>query len=647
MSAIAGMVNLDGRPVEPALFEAVMDSLAHRGTDGRGIWIDGAIALGHRAFWTTSEASLESLPMEVGGRLVITGDVRLDNRGDLLGCLDECSFLSGSAPDCALVIAAYEKWGEDCVEHLLGDFAFAIWDKRARKLFCARDHMGVKPFYYAVIPGRQFVFGTEIKAVLSVPGMPATVNERRIADAFVHLINDPVSTYYAEVVRLPAAHCLTVTSNVSIRRYWRLNPDRELRLNSDLEYAEGFHEVFSRAVECRLRSSHSVGSMLSGGLDSSSITCVARDWSKAQGKPKLHTFSGVFDEVSECDERPYIETVLEQGHCQPDFIVLDSLSPFSDAEEIMWHLDEPLSAGNLYLNWNAYRRANELGVRVVLDGFDGDTTVSHGTGRIGELAGAGRWRDLAFELRSSSSNLKVKSWLHYWWGWYCKYHPAARRANQLYRGAMRRLRRPARPIAPPWNPIGFLNPDLTRRLGLREIAQKPVAPDRNEREQHIRLLEREVMTKSVELLDHISAAFNVDVRFPFMDVRLIEYCVSLPSDQKFRGGLTRFVMHHGLSGVLPDKIKHRRGKSNLAPSFEKGLLKFERDNLGKIILEEASPLAAYINLGQVKACLDRLRRGAATETDFLALWRTACLALWLRSRDTGAEKFILKRKEAK
>jgi asparagine synthase (glutamine-hydrolysing) len=648
MSAIAGILNLDGRPVQQASIETMMDSLAHRGRDGRGLWIEGSVGLGHQALWTTPEASLESLPMQLDGRVAITGDVRLDNREDLLRALPRSGFLSESAPDCALVMAAYEKWGEDCVEQLLGDFAFAIWDKRARKLFCARDHMGIKPFYYAVIPGRLFAFATEIKAVLSVPGVAETVNEQKVADAFVHLINDPFSTYYLQVSRLPAAHCLAATRDVSTRRYWKLNPDRELRLNSDQEYADGFHEVFSRAVHCRLRSSHPIGSMLSGGLDSSSITCVARDWLKAQGKPKLHTFSAVFDEVSECDERPYIQTVLDQGHCEPNFIVLDSLSPLSDAEAIMERLDEPVWAFNMYLGWNAFRKAQELGVRAILDGFDGDTTVSHGAGRMIELARSRRWLDLAVELRGGSRNFGGNFWLDNWWRWIWKYHPAAQRANRLWSGAMRRVRssRSSKPsAAPAWNPIDLLNPELARRWDFREISQRPAPPFKDERNRHCRLIEREILTKSVEMLAHTSASFDVEVRFPFMDVRLIEYCLSLPSDQKMRRGYTRVVLRHGMAKHLPAKIRWRGGKSNLGPSFEKGLLKFERENLGNIILGEADQLESYVNMKRIKECLDRFRRGEAMEHEVSGLWRTAGLALWLRHRRGENELFMLQRKE--
>lgn len=644
MSAIAGIISLDGGPADSRILEAMLDRLEHRGPDRRGAWVDGPAALGHLALWTTPESTIEQLPMrDPGSGAMITGDARLDNRDDLIQSMG----LASATPDCALILAAYQKWGEACVEHFLGDFAFAIWDARIRKLFCARDHMGVKPFYYACVPERFFVFATEIKAVLGVPGVSDAINERRVADAFVHLINDPAATYYTHVLRLPAAHCLTLTDEATLRRYWRLNPDRELRLGSDEEYAEGFRERFVRAVDCRLRSSHPVGSMLSGGLDSSSVACVARDLLRAAGKPRLNTFSAVFDEVSQCDERPYIQTVLDQGHCDPDFITLDSLSPLIDSQSIMWHLDEPLSASNLYLSWSAYGHAQQRGVRVILDGFDGDTTVSHGSGRLLELARARRWLDLAAELRGGARNFGGNFWLDSWGRWIWKHHPAPRAIARAWRGAVRRMSpsRPSAAVGP--DAAEIINPDLSAKLGLREIIRQGTPPMKDERDRHFRILEREIMSKCAELFAHASGAFEVEVRLPFMDVPLIEYCLSLPSEQKVRRGYTRYVMRGGMKGILPEKIRWRGGKSDLGPSFERGLRKFERDNLGAIIRDNRDALKPFVNLDRVDRCLKRFQDSAAADEDVSNVWKAACLALWLRQKKPSTQDFIPTRKEVR
>ena len=166
MSGIIGIHYLDGRPVDRENLTKMVDILAHRGPDGADIWVDGCVGLGHRMLWTTPESLIEKLPLEnQRGDLVITADARIDNRDELIAALQINNRPSDKVVDSELILAAYEKWGEDCPEHLLGDFAFAIWDERRELLFCARDHFGVKPFYY-YFANNTFAFGSEIKALL-------------------------------------------------------------------------------------------------------------------------------------------------------------------------------------------------------------------------------------------------------------------------------------------------------------------------------------------------------------------------------------------------------------------------------------------------------------------------------------------------
>ncbi len=189
--------------------------------------------------------------------------------------------------DAELILRAYKRWGERSPEHLLGDFAFAIRDAHRDVLFCARDHFGVKPFYYHHAPGRLFCFASEIKGLLALAEVPRRLNETRVADYLVPLLEDKVITFYEEIVRLPPAHRMTVSRDgVRIEEYWALDPTREIRMKSGEEYAEAFREIFTEAVHCRLRSAFPVGSMLSGGLDSSSIVCVARKLIAKNGFPR-------------------------------------------------------------------------------------------------------------------------------------------------------------------------------------------------------------------------------------------------------------------------------------------------------------------------------------------------------------------------
>src|SRR4029079_19246480 len=168
---------------------------------------------------------------------------------------------------------AYLRWSDACLDHLLGDFAFAIWDPRADRLFCARDHFGMRQLTYYHEPGKFLAFATEVPAVLALDETPKRINEGRIADFLERLQGiDQTSTFYEEIFRLPPAHCLTLDSaGLRITRYWTLRPGPQLNLASPEAYAQAFLEVFTEAVRCRLRSAGAVGSTLSGGVDSGSI----------------------------------------------------------------------------------------------------------------------------------------------------------------------------------------------------------------------------------------------------------------------------------------------------------------------------------------------------------------------------------------
>ncbi len=167
MSGIVGIYYINGRPVEGETLGRMVDILAHRGPDGADIWCEGNIGLGHRMLWTTPESLMEKQPLvDRTGNLVLTADARIDNRGELISALRLNDSPVEKITDSALILAAYAEWGNQCPEKLIGDFAFAIWDKRKQVLFCARDHMGVKPFYYYYEPGKFFAFASEIKGLL-------------------------------------------------------------------------------------------------------------------------------------------------------------------------------------------------------------------------------------------------------------------------------------------------------------------------------------------------------------------------------------------------------------------------------------------------------------------------------------------------
>lgn len=627
MSAIAGVYRLDGYPVEKNDLDHMSDSLAHRGCDGKGIWFDGPVGLVSRLFQTTPESHSEKLPrFDSEAGLAITADARLDNRGELIAALGLSTDRTWT--DSALILEAYRKWGEGCPERLLGAFAFVIWDTQEQELFCARDHMGVKPFYYHHRRGNAFAFGSEIKALFCLKDIPRQLNETRVADYLLPILEDHEITLYRDVLRLPAAHSLTVSpKGIAIRRYWSLDPDREIRLKSDDEYTEAFREIFTEAVRCRLRGGVTIGSTLSGGLDSSSVACMARQLLAEEGTQELHTFSAVFDVVRESDEREYIQAALDQGGLQSHFVHPDRLSPFVDIDRIQWHLDGATQAPNMFIHWEIYRSANEAGCRIILDGLDGDTTVSHGIPFLCELFRKGHWVRLAREARLLGKTFSSQPAKIVW----------RRAIKPMIPTPVRRLRRLVRGetgALQTTNPV--LHPDFIRRIDLMERERVQLKGRlkayRSVREEHYVRLTSALLPFVMELADHATAAFRLEARYPFFDKRLIEFCLALPGGQRLKDGLTRHILRRGLKGTLPEKIRWRPSKSDLSPNFRRSLSEHGRKTLDDVILGDPAVLEPFVNIGALRRVYEHYKTDRGND-EAMYLWRAVNLALWLRAAD--------------
>lgn len=620
MSGLCALAHFDGHPADHAQLESMNAALAHRGPHAAGLWLDGPAGLGQRLLWATPESLHERLPLaSPDGRLVITADARIDNRAELLALL---GLEDPALADSAIILAAYARWGQACPERLLGDFAFAIWDTRARTLFCARDHLGARPFFYHHTPAFIAV-ASEIKALLALPQVPRRLNQQRVAEFLATLHDDTAITFYHDIHRLPPAHSLTFSaSGARLQRYWALDPARELPPATDDEYAHGFRERFTEAVRCRIRSAFPVGAMLSGGLNSSSIVCVARQLNQQAGAGPLHTFSAIFDEIRQCDERGYMQAVVDGGGLADHYIHPDQISPLADLERVLWHTDEPFHAPNLFIHWELFRSAQAAGVRVMLDGIDGDTTISHGLAYLPELIRRGHWRQAAAEVHGLSRTFNapprrvlLKLGLR-------PLMPLAlRRAYQLLKGRTSPLVHLDVPLAPAFmDRVRFLqHPGLqARRDGPRP---------RSQREEHWRSLTRGLISFTLEVSDRAAAAFGVEPRNPFYDIRLVEYCLALPAGQKLRHGWTRMILRRAMAGVLPEAVQWRRDKSNLGPNFRHVFGKFERPRLQR--LADGWPaLSPFIDLAASQAQAARYLTAPAN-ADEMAVWKTLILAEWL------------------
>ncbi len=462
MSALFGIYYLDGRRVNDAELERMGEALAHRGGEGQAVLKRGSVGFGHLMRWTTPESKTEKLPrFNAEQGTLITCDGRVDNRDELIAFLG----LTGKKEeisDSQVILAAYERWGAACAKQILGDFAFVIWDEAKKELVAARDIFGVKPFYY-YLNEKMFIFASEIKALLTHPDVPRRLNEIMVADHLLWCTEDKEITFYKDILRLPAARTMTVTPRKTrMERYWALDPHYELKLKSDEDYAERFRAIFIASVRARLRSAYPVGSLLSGGLDSSSIVCVARGlWAKKQ-RGEFHTFSAVFDDVSECDEKPFIRAVTDLGWLRSHEIRADLVPPFFEIDKIFRALDEGHNCNLPFLWGGVYPAAKEAGVRVLLDGDGGDEAVSRGYPHMAELFAQLRWQELWQTIEPLAKHRKEPPFQIFW--------QQALRPNvpAWVHSAWRMARRRGRPL---WLDDTLLNPDFMRRFGIGERAR--------------------------------------------------------------------------------------------------------------------------------------------------------------------------------
>ena len=381
MSGICGLFNLDQSPVVGTDLRSMTAMLGSRGPDRVGHWNAGNVGLGHTLLIATPESKYETQPIvHPESACTITADVRLDNRGEIYQKLNIGQSLD-SLGDATLILHAYLKWQDKCVDHLLGDFAFAIWDPRKQVLFCARDHFGLRPFYYHHSRQKRFVFASSAKAITVLKKVPYQINEGRIANYLVPQLEwvDLTSTFFDGVFRLPPGHIAIVrNSAIEISEYWDQTPESDPGPMSDDDFKDGFLEALTRAVECRLRGpTASVGSMLSGGVDSGSVVAIAKDIFQDACKDPLPTFSAVSGEqgspeTSNCaDSNSIFETIALPG-VNPTLLFprTHALNP----DLMLAGYEEPFDTEFMFMR-ALYQRARDNGIKVVLDGGGADVVL--------------------------------------------------------------------------------------------------------------------------------------------------------------------------------------------------------------------------------------------------------------------------------
>jgi asparagine synthase (glutamine-hydrolysing) len=538
LSGIAGIFHRDGARVERALLQSFADFLSYRGPDARNIWSDGSVGLGHAMLRTTHESAGEQQPVSLEGRLWITADARLDCRAELIADIGRCGRKIGrSVPDSALILQAYAAWGAECVEHLRGDFSFAIWDARSRALFCARDHFGIKPFYYAQL-GELFLFSNTLNCVRLHPNVSEELNDAAIADFLLFGLNcDNATTSLRDVQRLPPAHCLTFSSNgLKIGKYWAPPTNGRIRYAKDEEYVEHFQALLREAVADRLRVGRA-GILLSGGLDSSSVAAVAKEVSGTSGPAtEIRGYTSVYDSLIPDEEGRYAREVGEFLGIPVKFMAMDQAQLFEGWDDPELSLPEPVD-DPFFSGFFESCRILSRECRVLLSGEGVDNLMDFQMWPyVGDLRRRGEWRRLLTEVAN--------------YVWVRPFPWRGIRARVL------RLigKEPDMPVFPQW-----LASDFARRMNLRERWEEwgehpnlpfehPIHPQAHAS------LSLPQWTLMFEQENAGVTHFPVETRYPFLDLRIVNYLLALPPFPWF---FQKMLLRETMAGRLPETVRMR------------------------------------------------------------------------------------------
>ncbi len=613
MSGIAGCLTSTGEPVDANLVRQMIQAIARRGPDGEGHWIDGPVGLGHRLLHTTQESLQEVQPLASDdGSVVIVCDARIDNRTELAAALLTRGVTLSSNADAELILKAYECWGAASPQHLLGDFAFAIWDQPRHRLFCARDPIGVKPFYY-YWDGRRFLFASEIKTLLEVPGVAKRINEDMIADYLLWDFRHPDATFFDGIMQLRPAHGLCVErGQMELLRCWDVNPRAKVSYQRDEDYLERFFELFREAVRCRLRSQFPVGVMLSGGIDSTLVAAMAETLRHAHPEyPPVAAFT-LLEEGVHQEDRDAIRRLVQKFGTDAHLIQPET---GQDSPELC-RSEIP---GDAFLaHPTVLESAAAKGCRVCLTGFGADELV--GVSELGIL------KDLLRQFRFTRLAREIRRM-----AWTGRSTQRSIVLELLRDQVPRRIRWGVKALlgrqVPSWFEPGFVN-----RLGLtRRVPEwvKPRFPTMCQ-EESFRALTTPLMALDLNQLDGAASGFTVEWRHPFLDRRLIEFFLSVPSHVKRHAGPPKRFAQLALNGIAAAPIRARAVEEAIVPPQDGRMSRaLEARQIEQVLGPASGPLFRYVKSNEMQRLMRNYVDGDLSVRAHL--WKLRDLQRWMRT----------------
>ncbi len=607
-----------GNPPREEDLRRVLAAMAVLGPDGASTFLSGPVGLAHGAFIATPDPSgTHGFFRHPSADLAVAADVRLDDREELLDALGIPPAEGAGRGDAELLLRAYGKWEEGFLDRVAGDFTLLLWDGPRGRLLLARDAYGSRPLYW-LEAGGVFAAASSARALLRLGPVAPRLREARIADALVDVreFGDPGESMWEGIHRLPAAHLMVVGSGGRReRKYWDLGAAAAaLPGVRGAEALEGFRERFFRAVKGRLRAVPAAGSMLSGGLDSGSIVVAARAILRGVGGAPLRTFSCVSDDEAACCEAPFLRAVLAGGDLAPRLLRETEATRFLPGiRRLSGEFEEPFEAGILPVPLLMFLLARESGVRILLDGVDGDLAVSLNEECMDHAAAEGRF-GLAWSLARGFGRFYGTSPL----GLYARLI-LRRAAPPSLKAVWRRLRG----VDGPGEAMDgtLVDRDLARRVDLRGRVAGVLAAMAGEggvggaaaRAHAVRRAGTLLLGPAVERYGRGAAACGVEARHPFADRRLAEFTVRVDYEEKVQGGWRKSLLRRGLEDLLPPPLRARRvDPVNLNPPFMTALLRAEGEGLTGRVEEALGATEGWVDGGRARALLREFREGGET-----------------------------------
>lgn len=604
MCGIAGIVGSGAERAADSL-RAMSGRIAHRGPDDSGEWFAPDVALAHRRLSIIDLSAAGHQPMVSDcGRYAITYNGEIYNYLELKRDLEAAGETFRTASDTEVLLLAFRRWGEAAFTRFNGMWAVAIWDRETRTLTASRDRFGKKPFYY-VLQGDRFAFASEIKALLTLPGVTAEMNPSAIADFAGERISDHLDVgFFKSIHQLPAGHNLTVRDSVvHIAPYWRLTPapiDAQRTPST-----EEIRALLADAVDLRLRADTPVGCLLSGGLDSTLITCLVSN--RASAANGTHLFSTVHDPpYEEADGIWAVKKAHPEVIFHPDSPTAEQF--WSDLPRVLWHQEQPFADASMVAHFGLMRVARAAGVPVVLSGQGADEVFAGYPGhlwiylgsrlRTGQIGEFGRfWRDASRNFPVPLRNVLLNA------------APAAVATASKHALGGARLK--------------WLNPEF-RQLSAG-IFHDHGADGVDPLDQALlQSIEVRTLPSFLHYEDRNSMAFGVETRLPYLDYRLAELLFATPPASKLAEGLPKKLLRDAAEGIVPTSVHARTAKVGYPAPLSRWL-RGSPDRLRDLALADRNCPAIDYGVWEV-ALNNFLATGAGLE----GVWRGLAIILWHR-----------------